>query len=211
MFDLRIIFMVTVATLLFVAIPFEEASGHSVLESADPKSGEKLEESVDTMELSFSTKIENASTLSLINENDQEIQPSKIAIEGNVMKVTFEDFLDPGTYKVNWRIIGSDGHVIENNYIFSISKNKMSQNDSEENKDGIGTAPKKDNQNSDSTRIENKSNNQAAESKDTSNEETKNMEEQDSLSIVIIIFLLMSGIILIIWIFADKRKKSEGR
>ncbi|QCT75435.1 copper resistance protein CopC [Macrococcoides canis] len=209
MFDLRIMYVVIAATLLFVAIPFEEASGHSVLEAADPVDGEQLEETIDTIELYFSTKIENGSTLYLTNEEGQELQPSAIDIEDDEMKATFKDVLESGTYRVNWKIIGSDGHLIEDGYSFSILETEDSkiQKGVNQNENNINTETNDADQNNTDYGVGNEPNDQSSGSKNTTGEQTDTVNDRVSLSTVIIILLVVIGTIFAIWLFTDKRKK----
>ncbi|MCG7333464.1 copper resistance protein CopC [Salinicoccus roseus] len=206
MFGLKKIYLIIATAILFLTFPSDKVNGHSFLEEANPAEGEQLDESIDTIELSFSTKIENVSTLYLTEENNnQDIQPAAVEIEDNVMKAAFKDLLNAGTYEVNWKIVGSDGHAIEDKYSFSVSspKDNKSQNDQNQNKDNVDEVLKDESQNNNSDNIEN----EPSESTSILSEQSENTDEQISLTTVIITFLIMSGVILTIGMLADKRKR----
>ncbi|MDR7071872.1 copper resistance CopC family protein [Fictibacillus barbaricus] len=98
---------------------------HSELESAQPSEGEKVTTDLEVVNLTFSTKIEDLSTMKLKN-GSKEI-PLQISIEDNQMTGKMEKPLENGSYTVEYRIIGADSHVIEGNYTFSLERPKQNE------------------------------------------------------------------------------------
>ena len=96
------------------------ASAHSELESATPAEGEKVTTDLETVVLTFSTKIESLSTTKLKNDN-KEI-PLQVSVEDDQMIGKMNAPLENGNYTVEYKVIGADSHVIEGNYTFSVER-----------------------------------------------------------------------------------------
>lgn len=109
--------------LLLFTIVFQlplSASAHSELETSSPAEGEKVTTDLEAVVLTFSTKIESLSTMTLKN-GDKEI-PLQISIEDDQMTGAITNPLENGNYTVGYKIIGADSHVIEGNYSFSVDR-----------------------------------------------------------------------------------------
>lgn len=183
-------FILVMNTMFFIILP-GAAYGHSVLEESDPADGDQLEQGIKIMELSYSTKIENESTLSLRSEDGQEIQPSSVDLNDNVMSASFDESLRPGVYDVNWNIIGADGHPIDGQYSFSIlgSSNQVKENDNEVS--------------------EVESNKQNLDANITANQQDTSGDETSSLGMIIVIIIASIGLILAggMWIRKKQNRK----
>lgn len=101
------------------------AFAHSELESSTPAEGEKVTTDLEAVVLTFSTKIESLSTMTLKN-GDKEI-PLQISIEDDQMTGAINNPLENGDYTVAYKIIGADSHVIEGNYTFSVDRPEQEQ------------------------------------------------------------------------------------
>ncbi len=113
---------------LLVTIVFQlplSASAHSKLESSTPAEGEKVTTDLEAVVLTFSTKIESLSTMTLKN-GDKEI-PLQISVEDDQMTGAITNPLENGNYTVAYKIIGADSHVIEGNYSFSVERPKQEE------------------------------------------------------------------------------------
>ena len=197
--------MLLIVIMLFAIIPFSKAGAHSVLENATPADGEQLNEPINRIELSFNTKVENGSTLTLVKDTGDEIKPSSIEITGNALEAIFEDSLEPGSYQVNWKIIGADGHLIENQYSFTIKESEITQDEDNatqsEDEQTNSTSEKENLQNE-----EGKENGVKNQDLEKQNQQTSNENEQSSLGSVIIILLIIVGLGLLAWMLFSKRK-----
>ncbi|KZE69409.1 hypothetical protein AWM68_03845 [Fictibacillus phosphorivorans] len=101
------------------------AFAHSELESSTPAEGEKVTTDLEAVVLTFSTKIESLSTMTLKN-GDKEI-PLQISIEDDQMTGAISNPLENGNYTVAYKIIGADSHVIEGDYTFSVDRPEQEQ------------------------------------------------------------------------------------
>ncbi|BDH63592.1 copper resistance protein CopC [Ureibacillus massiliensis] len=192
-----------IAIILFSITQFSTANAHSVLENSTPGDGEQLSETINRIELSFNTRIENGSTLTLVNDTGDVINPSSHEINDNMLVATFEDSLEPGSYQVNWKVVGADGHLIENQYSFTIKESEITLG-----KENAG-------QSEDERNITSSENSQTVEYKEDELEDqdvekqNRQANENDSSSIVniIIITLIIAGLGLLAWMLFSKNKK----
>lgn len=104
--------------LIFTFAP--SALAHSGLVTSVPLEGEVITENISTLSLTFNTTIENTSTFKISGENGQEIPLAEHIVKEKDMIGNLESPLQDGEYTVTWKIIGEDGHPIENSYSFSI-------------------------------------------------------------------------------------------
>ncbi|WP_443259546.1 copper resistance CopC family protein [Virgibacillus sp. L01] len=190
-----------IAMVLIIINPVGLASAHSVLESSTPEDGEQLEESIKSIKLNFNTKVENGSTLYLVNNAGEEIQPASVEITDDVLEATFQDPLEPGSYQLNFEIVGADGHPIENQFSFSIKEPETKE--SEEN----ATQTEDDQTNSSEIPNNSQKNGGEAEQKDASGQDTSIANEQFSLVNGMIILLIIAALALLAWMLLSKRKK----
>ncbi len=97
-------------------------SAHTGLTSSSPADGEVVAEDIHEVVLEFNSKIESTSTVKVFNENEEEISVSNIQVNDNVMTGAFMSPLENGTYTVDWKIIGADGHPIQGSYSFVVNQ-----------------------------------------------------------------------------------------
>lgn len=103
---------------VFTFVP--SALAHSGLESSVPQDGEVITENIFTFSLTFNTTIEDTSTFKITKESGKEISLAEHIVKEKEMIGTLSSPLEDGTYIVTWKIIGEDGHPIENSYSFSV-------------------------------------------------------------------------------------------
>lgn len=113
------------ATLIFLLAFSSVSYAHTGLTSSSPADGEDVSEDVHEIVLEFNTKIETTSTVKVFNENKEEVVISNTQASDNVMTGGFMSPLDNGTYTVEWKIIGADGHPIQGSYSFTVSQDEM--------------------------------------------------------------------------------------
>ncbi len=104
--------------LLFVITPTVLA--HSNLDSSVPQDGEVITEHLSTLTLTFNTMIEVTSSFKLIDESGQIIPMESILVNNKEMIGNLSSPLEDGKYIVDWKIIGEDGHPIDNSYSFLV-------------------------------------------------------------------------------------------
>ncbi|MDC3416764.1 copper resistance CopC family protein [Aquibacillus salsiterrae] len=197
--------LVAITFILFTTF-MSTVNAHSVLEEANPAEGETMEGPLSTIELSFNTKLENGSTIYLVNDESEEIEAASINLEDNVLTGVFDD-LKSGNYTVMWRIIGTDGHLIENDYSFTIN------NADEDRSELEGDDQVMQSDASDSTdEIDNQDLSQGETEKETLPEQKTSAEEKDedtvtsSIPITTIAIVILVGLLSSL-LFILKKKK----
>ncbi|WP_159457807.1 copper resistance CopC family protein [Virgibacillus dakarensis] len=188
------------AILLTFLIPDNIANAHSVLEKAIPENEEQLQGTINSIKLTFNTKIENGSTLSVTSDKGEKIEPASVKITNDVLDATFKDPLEPGTYQVNWKIVGADGHPIENQYSFSIV---AAEGNTEQTDDGQNSTVEENKSKNDGETTAKRNNQNKKQQQNSAEQEN----EQPSLTSWVIIVLIIVGIVLLAWMMFSKRKK----
>lgn len=107
------------ATLLLLLLCSPTVSAHTSLTNLSPADGEVVKEEIHEVVLEYNIKIESTSTVKVINEKSEEIVGTT-QVSDNVMTIGFIEPLDNGTYTVEWKIIGADGHPIQGIYSFDV-------------------------------------------------------------------------------------------
>ncbi|RWZ50176.1 copper resistance protein CopC [Halobacillus fulvus] len=96
------------------------ASAHTSMVEGTPGDGETMNETVSDVTITFNTTVEEGSTLSIEDSSGTITEPESVEVSGEQLKASFASPLSNGNYTVNWEIIGADGHLIENQYSFTI-------------------------------------------------------------------------------------------
>lgn len=105
--------------LFFLSLTSSAVFAHTALESANPAEGDVVTEELQEMVLEFNTDLEQGSSFTVEDERGQEV-PIGVEIGGQSMTGTLGAAIANGTYTVNWKIIGADGHPIEGTYAFTL-------------------------------------------------------------------------------------------
>ncbi|MFC5591623.1 copper resistance protein CopC [Sporosarcina soli] len=113
------------ATLLLFFAFSSTVSAHTGLTNSSPAEGEEVVEDVYEIVLEFNTKIEKTSTVKVFNQNKEEIIVGNMQVSDNIMTGGFMSPLDNGTYTVEWKIIGADGHPIQGTYSFIVNQDEL--------------------------------------------------------------------------------------
>ncbi|WP_054957856.1 copper resistance CopC family protein [Paenibacillus dakarensis] len=93
------------------------AWAHSKLQISVPPADSTSTEHVKELSLTFNENINTTlSTLIITSDNGEKIDNAEVSIGDNLMKATLESPLGPGTYTVEWKIVGADGHPVKGNY-----------------------------------------------------------------------------------------------
>ncbi|WP_050182483.1 copper resistance CopC family protein [Domibacillus robiginosus] len=166
----------------FLLLTFSSSvSAHTGMKSASPADGETISGDIQEIKVEFNTAIESGSSMSLLNENGNEIDLDSSQVEEKTLVGKVDEPLQDDHYTVKWRIVGEDGHLIEGDYMFMVQHSNKNNEDSK-TADELG-----------------KKNNQAADTEETLKESTPasaadNAQEKISSSSIII--SLVIGIIL---------------
>lgn len=111
---------ISIIASMFFFLSVTNVFAHSYLETSSPKNGEVVTASLKEITLSFETKIESASTFTLKDANGSALSVTNISVAGNTLTGALEKELENGAYKIHWKIIGQDGHLLEGDIRFSV-------------------------------------------------------------------------------------------
>ncbi|TVX77178.1 hypothetical protein FQP34_22405 [Peribacillus simplex] len=112
---------VSVIFLILFFLLSNQAFAHTSLKDSTPKDGEVIAEPIQEVTLIFGTKVEQTSKINVLNSNGESIPLGNFVIEADEMWATFLQPLENGDYKVNWTIIGEDGHPIDGHFSFTVN------------------------------------------------------------------------------------------
>lgn len=179
----KILLMTIACVLLFST----SALAHTGLETSTPEQGSTITEKLDKITLTFLTKIEETSTFTLTSSSDETVEVDDITVSENVLTGNVKDTLENGKYKINWKIVGADGHPMEGVIDFVIDASEVSD-EIEPTNEPI----------------------EVVETDKSNTEEMDNAveaEEESSNSTVGIIIVLVIIIALAVWWMARRKKK----
>lgn len=115
------------------------ASAHDVLLSSTPENGDELDTAPETVELTFSADIGDGGNAIAVNGPDGSDHASgDITIDGPDAEVGVEPLTEAGDYTVAYRMVSSDGHVIEDTIEFTLSEEAVADQDAGGSGDGAG-------------------------------------------------------------------------
>ncbi|HZG83650.1 copper resistance CopC family protein [Paenibacillus sp.] len=111
----RIAIMIVLLSMLFPAGAF----AHATLKHAAPGDQEVVTQPLTEIVLEFNSRIENLSTLALLDGQGQEI-PVQTSVGKTTLTGTLQEPLSSGQYQVIYNIVAADGHRIEKEYSFTV-------------------------------------------------------------------------------------------
>ncbi|MCE4093136.1 copper resistance CopC family protein [Priestia aryabhattai] len=168
------------------------ASAHTGLVSSTPSKGEVVKEDLNEISTVFKSKIETLSTMKLMKDN-KEVPFAQIKVIESKMVGKISAPLENGSYQLEWKIVGEDGHPITGAIPFSVKKAK-----SEEGTDSSLTEPKA------SSKEKSKELEKQSDAQKSKNEETSSTP---SLSLIIIMIGLVLIIVVFLFVFLKKKNK----
>lgn len=177
-------------------------SAHTGLSASNPSEGQVISEDLDQITLTFETSIEELSTMELLKDGNV-IPLDGLKVENKQIMGSVAKPLENGSYIIQWKIIGEDGHPIEGEIHFVV---QMEQNEAQPNP---GTPEKRDvNQedNSQTDQLDEKSQQQntASDIAENTTDENNNLSSIMFVPFIIILIIIL-GIVLF---FFTKKKKS---
>ena len=105
---------------VFFIMCSDQAFAHTSLTESNPADGEVVIERIQELTLIFGTKVEESSSITVIDSHSQPVSIEALSIKYDKMTATFLQPLENGIYEVKWNIIGADGHPIEGNVSFTV-------------------------------------------------------------------------------------------
>ncbi|WP_409288080.1 copper resistance protein CopC [Peribacillus sp. SCS-37] len=108
--------LIIAGLLLILSFP-AAAFAHTGLESSVPAKGETVKNKLTEIRLNFETPIEKLSTMKLF-KGETEVELGEVKADGSKLSGALKDPLQNGNYRVEWKIVGEDGHTIEGEFDF---------------------------------------------------------------------------------------------
>jgi copper resistance protein C len=102
------------------------ASAHTQLTSSNPQEGQVITEDFKEITLTFGGNIEKLSTMVLLKDG-KDIPLDPIQIQETNIAGPLKAPLGNGTYSIQWKIAGHDGHPVTGEIQFEVKKENMNQ------------------------------------------------------------------------------------
>ncbi len=99
---------------------------HTQLSASNPQDGQVITNDIQEISLTFAGTIEKLSTMGLL-VNSIEVPFNKIQIQDAKMVGSLEEPLKNGTYRLQWKIAGHDGHPVTGEIQFQVKKDQVGQ------------------------------------------------------------------------------------
>ena len=100
------------------------AGAHAVLERAEPAAGAVVRAAPAEVQLLFSEAVEPAfSRIQVLDQAGRRADAGKAAVDPRnkrLLRVALQPRLAPGTYRVAWRVVSVDTHVVQGSYSFVV-------------------------------------------------------------------------------------------
>jgi methionine-rich copper-binding protein CopC len=158
---------------------------HSGLTASTPEQSEIVKSSLSQIQLTFSTAIKQFSRLNVTDANGNSVKLS-VKTDKETMTGLFTKPLDNGIYKVDWRIIGTDGHGIKGSYSFEVQAPVTGAADSGVTGEAPGQEQPSDVNNSDPFEQANAAQAEAQAANIAANKSSSALDSKDRLSIAAI-------------------------
>ncbi|GAA3406427.1 copper resistance protein CopC [Paenibacillus hodogayensis] len=105
--------------MLLLAAPFT-VSAHTALKSSVPAGGASIEAPLHEITMEFNTDVESLSTFEVRNARNEQWKVTGIKADKSKLSGKLEQTLPDGDYTVTCKIVGRDGHPVENTFSFSV-------------------------------------------------------------------------------------------
>jgi len=108
------------------------ASAHTVVVSASPAENAILEDSPSTISITFAEElidIGDSNSISVVDQSGSELALTKPLVSGAVLTSELSPTQSLGLFKVSYRAVAADGHVITGNYEFTVSPKAIAATD----------------------------------------------------------------------------------
>lgn len=104
---------------LFVLMPMN-AFAHSKMTESSPAENATVTEAPERISITFNTSISSISTFKVVSENGEEQPVENIKVDNDTLSGDVTASLADGSYSVEWKIVGEDGHAVEGSYSFQV-------------------------------------------------------------------------------------------
>jgi hypothetical protein len=124
--------LLLIAALLAIPQIYTFASAHTVIVSASPAENAILEVLPSSISITFAEElidIGDSNSVSVIDQAGSELVLTKPLVSGAVLTSELSPTQSLGLFKVSYRAVAADGHVITGKYEFTVSPNTVAVTD----------------------------------------------------------------------------------
>lgn len=108
------------ATVLTLAAPVT-AQAHDQLLSSTPAADDRLTFAPESVELVYSSEVIALGVIALVvDDSGRDWVEAEPTVDGTTVTVPLADGLDGGDYRIQWRVVSSDGHAISGEIPFAV-------------------------------------------------------------------------------------------
>lgn len=177
-------------------------SAHTSLSTSNPSEGQVVTENLEQIILTFATTIEELSTMELVKDGNV-IPLEGIKVEQKHLMGTVTKPLENGSYKIQWKIVGEDGHPIkgEINFVVQIEQNGVESNPVTPEDSAVNQG---DDSQTDQGEEKSEEQNIASDAVENTDNQNNNLSSIMFVPFIIILIIIL-GIVLL---FFTKKKKS---
>jgi methionine-rich copper-binding protein CopC len=129
---MRALKLLLIASLLAIPQIYLSASAHTVVVSANPAENAVLEVLPSAISITFAEElidIGDSNSISVLDQAGSELSLAKPLVSGAVLTSELSPTVEIGLFKVSYRAVAADGHVITGNYEFTISPTAIAATD----------------------------------------------------------------------------------
>lgn len=114
------------AALLLLVIVAPTASAHSELEDSSPAAGAVLHAAPDRVDLTFNEPIQGDGSGIVVrdSEGNRYDRPDTFTVNENVASIDLSLADGSGSFTVEYRIVSADGHIVTDQYQYTLVKDK---------------------------------------------------------------------------------------
>jgi len=115
------IIVLTVVTLLSFVVP--PVFAHSELVSSNPGASVNIEQLPEQIELGFNEELLNlgsGNSVSIMSPSGEDIGMGETSTEGAKITRLINTSFETGQFKVEYRVVSADGHVLNGSYTFNL-------------------------------------------------------------------------------------------
>jgi len=112
------------ATSLFLLFLVSPASAHTVLVTSSPQKDSVIESLPSAISLTFAedlVSIGNSNSISVVDENGEEVSQGDVSVSGSALSKNLIAGDKTGIFKVDYRAVAADGHVIQDSFTFTVT------------------------------------------------------------------------------------------
>ena len=85
---------------------------HASLEESNPKNNSQIENAIQEIELLWNEEIETTPELIKVYKDEKSVNIESIEIKQSSASIKLKKPTDPGSYRVNWKVLSKDSHLV---------------------------------------------------------------------------------------------------